>query len=174
MGDWGVVPTKIRFHTKASIIPAERQIHRNFIIGTYNSQEAIDGDDGTSYMNIHDNFFAHADHGMKSDFGGHDSHVHGNVIAYTGKCYYFWPCCDDHAYNDKFFNNTCIFRESYDSDCDRDEWFEVHSNRVFSKTGELDVCGMEWNSWVKSGKPRDTDTILKKWPSDEDLVAWAE
>lgn len=170
---WDRVPYITDIRTgKASIVPADRQIHHNFIIGTYNSQ-AIDGDDGSSYFNVYDNFFAYADNGMKSDFGVHDFYLHGNVLAYPAKCYYFWPCCDDHAYNDKFVNNTCIFRESYGSDCDRDYSFEVHGNRVFSKTGKLDVCGMDWSAWVNSGKTKDVDTLLNAWPSDDELISWA-
>lgn len=172
---WDRVPYITDIRTgRASIVPADRQIHHNFVIATYNSQEAIDGDDGSSYFNVYNNFLAYADNGMKSDFGGHDFYAHGNVMAYTGKCYYFWPCCDDHAYNDQFYNNTCIFRESYGSDCKSVAGqLEVHSNRVFSKSGQLNVCGMDWFSWIRSGKTQDKDTVLKQWPSDEDLISWA-
>jgi hypothetical protein len=43
-----------------SIVPKFREIRKNFIIGVYNSQEDIDTDDGSSYYQTHDNYFAMA------------------------------------------------------------------------------------------------------------------
>ena len=42
----------------ASIVPAPRQIDHNFFVANYNSEGAIDTDDGSSYYEVHQNFFA--------------------------------------------------------------------------------------------------------------------
>jgi len=97
-----------------SIIPAVRNIHNNFILATYFSQQAIDTDDGSAYYEVYDNFFAYGDNGLKSDFGGHDNKWHGNVLAYVGNCYHMWSF---KGYNDAFYGNQCIYRQSYGSDC---------------------------------------------------------
>ena len=65
---------------KPSIIPEVRNIHNNFILATYFSQQAIDTDDGSAYYEVYDNFFAYGDNGLKSDFGGHDNKWHGNAL----------------------------------------------------------------------------------------------
>jgi hypothetical protein len=41
---------------KPSIVPKDRHIHHNLILATYNSQQAIDTDDGSAYIKIHENF----------------------------------------------------------------------------------------------------------------------
>ena len=49
---WDRVPyiTNIGLHApKASVFPQFRQIHHNFMLANYNSQEAIDNDDGSSF-----------------------------------------------------------------------------------------------------------------------------
>eukprot|EP00965_Chrysotila_dentata_P212611 6187138-Pleurochrysis_carterae.AAC.7 len=70
-----------------SIIPAYREIAHNFIIANYASQEAIDTDDGSAYYYTHDNFFAYAANGLKSDFGGHHNHHQHNVYAWVTNCW---------------------------------------------------------------------------------------
>jgi hypothetical protein len=87
---WDRVPYITTLRTgKASIIPADRHIHHNFVLGTYNVQAAIDTDDGSSYYQTYDNFLAYAGNGMKSDYGGHDHVWTGNIIAYAGTCFDF-------------------------------------------------------------------------------------
>ena len=57
---WDRVPyiTTIR-NGKPSIVPKERTIRRNFVIGTYHSQEAFDTDDGSSYYKFYNNVMAY-------------------------------------------------------------------------------------------------------------------
>jgi len=156
---------------KPSIVPADRHIHHNFVIGTYNSQETIDTDDGSSYYKTYDNFFAYADNGLKSNFGGHDHKWSGNVLAYVGNCYQFF---NFKGYNDGFVNNTCVIRSGYGSDCNVDKSFHVSHNRVFSSSGNVKVCNMDWKDWTNSGKTRDVGTTIEKWPADDELIAWAK
>jgi hypothetical protein len=40
------------------------------MMGVYQSQEDIDTDDGSSYYQTHNNYFAMAGRGLKSDFAG--------------------------------------------------------------------------------------------------------
>ena len=72
---------------KPSVVPKFREIRKNFIIGTYQSQEAIDTDDGSSYYQTHDNYFPFAGHGLKSDFNGQWNHHWNNVYGYVGSCF---------------------------------------------------------------------------------------
>ena len=46
-------------------------VNNNFITANYGASQGFDTDDGSSFYNIHDNFFFMAD-GWKMDYGGHD------------------------------------------------------------------------------------------------------
>ena len=69
-----------------SIVPKTRNVHHNFFIGTYNSQEAMDTDDGSAYLHTHANVMVYGDNGLKSDFGGHDHVWESNLLLYVGNC----------------------------------------------------------------------------------------
>jgi len=169
---WDRVPyiTNLRHGSgKPSIIPATRDLHHNFIIGTYNSQEQIDTDDGSAYFETHHNFLTYADNGLKSDFGGHDHVWHDNVVAYTGSCWGVW---NFYGYNDGFYNNKCVFRSGsgYHSDCNMATGWVIHSNQVYSSSGKLNACGTTLKNWVSQG--HDKGTTIGKWPSDDELIGW--
>jgi len=171
---WDRVPyiTNLRHGaSKPSIIPADREIHHNFIIGTYNSQEQIDTDDGTAYIKTHHNFLAYADNGLKSDFGGHDHVWYENVVAYTGNCWDVWSF---YGYGDGFYNNKCVFRngKGYKSDCNLTTGWVVNNNTLFSSSGTVDVCGTTLEKWVAAG--HDKGTTISKWPTDDVLVQWGK
>merc|ERR1712216_938444 len=157
---------------KPSVIPADRHIHHNLILATYNSQQAIDTDDGSAYIRVHDNVLISGDNGLKSDFGGHDEVYYNNILPYVGNCWKMW---NFYGYNDGFWNNTCVFRDSYPSDCfpkGKGVGWEVHDNRVFSPSLPYKVCGMALEKWVDAG--HDHGTTVAAWPKDEDLVAWSK
>ena len=120
----------------------------------------------------------YADNGLKSDFGGHDNVWERNMLLFVNNCYgagfsrFLWPWP---GYNDGFFNNTCIFRATYESTCGREESFRqlIHSNRVYSKDGTLMVCAganqsVGFAQWQREG--HDTLTKLGLWPSDRVIV----
>lgn len=167
---WDRVPyiTNLR-HGGPSIIPADREIHHNFVIGTYNSQEQIDTDDGSAYIKTHHNFLTYADNGLKSDFGGHDHVWYNNIVAYTGNCWDMW---NFFGYNDGFYGNKCLVRsgEGYKSDCNLETGWVVHSNQVYSSSGDLKACGTTLSKWLAQG--HDKGTTISKWPSDEELIQW--
>eukprot|EP01051_Picozoa_sp_SAG22_P022393 SAG22_NODE_5342_length_1033_cov_1.055675_1_plen_219_part_00 len=107
---WDRVPyiTTVRNGT-ASIVPATREIHHNFVIANYNSEGAIDTDDGSAYYHVHHNFFAYGANGLKSDFGGHDNRHTSNVYAFPGGCFGApMPFRYFHGFNDAFYNNSCV------------------------------------------------------------------
>lgn len=69
------------------------------MLANYNSQEAIDNDDGSSFYKTHHNFFVYGEAGLKSDFGGHDNHHENNIYAYAGSAF-------GNGNNLRFINNT--------------------------------------------------------------------
>jgi len=154
---WDRVPyiTTLRNGTP-SIIPAWRNITRNFVISTYASQEAIDNDDGSSYYSTHDNFFVYAARGLKSDFGGHDNRHARNVYAFVNGCW-------ENGNSDRFVNNTCVANSKtggFSSDCKKGPLMVVSGNTIYNEDGKLPGV-----------KFCDTSNELAgKWPSAQQIV----
>ena len=88
------------------------------------------------------------------------------MLAYVGNCYTVFSF---KGYNDAFFGNQCIFRTGYKSDCGVSTGFEVHDNTVFSQTGKLEVCKMDFAAYIAAG--HDEGSTLAKWPADSAMVA---
>ena len=126
----------------------------------------------------------HCDVCAISDFGGHDQHHFRNIYAYVGGCFGApMPFRYFHGLNDAFLNNSCITLGAgygvgpYSSDCDLDKSWQVSYNRVFTNTGEAQICGKDsWAEWFNASTytGRDVGSTLAKWPTDEALVGWAE
>eukprot|EP01060_Flectonema_neradi_P004382 TRINITY_DN12821_c0_g1_i1.p1 TRINITY_DN12821_c0_g1~~TRINITY_DN12821_c0_g1_i1.p1 ORF type:complete len:937 (+),score=210.86 TRINITY_DN12821_c0_g1_i1:61-2871(+) len=149
-----------------SILSQYRTIRKNFIIGVYNSQEAIDNDDGSCHYLTHDNYFAFAEYGLKSDFGGQWNHHYNNVYAYVGGCY-------GTGNNDAFYNNLCQTRGDggYKSTCFEGcpPSFTIRQNRVHNPSGTVKFCAGDVNSTVStwlSDKDLDAEgtNAMKPWP----------
>lgn len=88
-------------------------VYENFIIANYGASQGFDTDDGSSWYDIHDNFFFMAD-AWKMDYGGHDTTFTGNII-YHGhndgqNCVNTWPFLPGHGYTYK--HNKCILPRS--------------------------------------------------------------
>merc|ERR1711871_1139221 len=113
---------------KPSIVPKFREIRKNFIIGVYNRQEDIDTDDGSSYYQTHDNYFAMADHGLKSDFEGQWNHHWNNIYGYVGECFNEGPWL-------AFYNNTCITTGG-GFGCPHTDTMSVFGNTVYTAPGK--------------------------------------
>ena len=158
--------TTIGLHEpEPSVFPSFRNIHHNFMLSNYNSQEAIDNDDGSSFYHTHHNYFVYGDAGLKSDFGGHDNHHDNNVYAYVGSCF-------GAGNNLRFQNNSCVLRgdHGYSSDCRLPAGMEVSGNSVFTPGGKLAVCGAKsLTDWVAQG--HDKGSSLHGMPTDDALVA---
>ena len=176
---WDRVPYITRIgNGSSSIIPAYQQIHNNFIIGTYQTQEGIDTDDGSSYYNTHDNFFMYGDFGLKNDFGGHDNHHTNNLYAYISDAWTF--CCISGA-NDIFANNSVILRNNngYNSNCnlpDGTTGMIIEYNNIYNPSGKINgngnVCNMTFQEWQAKGN--DPGTTINPLPSDQDIILMAK
>lgn len=111
--------------------------------------------------------FVYGSGDLKSDFGGHDNHHFGNLVAYTNGCF-------GKGNNLSFVNNTCILRApsgGYNSDCNLSYGMVVEGNAVHNPSGELSVCGTTFAQWTAQG--HDKGSTLAKWPSNAQVVAQA-
>lgn len=187
MNSWDRAPYITTIGLRApnpSVFPQFRNLHHNYFLANYNSQEAVDNDDGSSFYWTHDNFFVYGDNGLKSDFGGwilpfysvhqvlgdnipfigHDNHHENNVYAYVGGCF-------NEGNNLRFQNNTCILRgdHGYSSDCELPVGMNVSHNSIYTPSGNISVCGgVPLANWVASG--HDNGTSIESLPSDAAIV----
>ena len=149
-------------------------ISSNFIIANYNSQEAIDNDDGSNYYKTFRNFFAYSGNGMKNDFGGHDNWHFHNIYAYVGRGFGVVPQLPGHA--DYFFGNEVIMNKDGDYGlaqvCNDIPGVVpktvVHDNHIYTPNGNVTECGMSLAEWQAKGN--DPGTTANKWPDDDELV----
>jgi len=172
-------------------------VNNNFIIANYGASQGFDTDDGSSWYNIHDNFFFEAD-AWKMDYGGHDSRFTGNVV-YHGhndgqNCVNVWPFLPEHGA--VWENNKCILPRSNNiagsiSSCDcpgqSSDPFNASdptahprtecgvafaNNEYYTHNGSATVnrCGDFETVWKSKNEPSSTISSL---PSDEQLLAWA-
>eukprot|EP00475_Leptophrys_vorax_P015852 TRINITY_DN2221_c0_g2_i1.p1 TRINITY_DN2221_c0_g2~~TRINITY_DN2221_c0_g2_i1.p1 ORF type:complete len:787 (-),score=214.49 TRINITY_DN2221_c0_g2_i1:1749-4109(-) len=164
--------TTVRDGKTPSFTPAVNEIRSNFIIGTYQTQDAIDNDDGSAYYHTHHNFFSYGDNGIKSDFDGHDNIHESNVYAYVGTCGNIWSQLPGH--NDGFFNNYCVTRGAYLSfNCNSSVTAPpvMHNNSVFTASGAVKICGVSLAEYQKQG--HDLGSKVGKFPADADIVTQA-
>ncbi|XP_065183777.1 uncharacterized protein LOC135814571 [Sycon ciliatum] len=168
--DRQVFVTKVGDGKTASVIKAYDNIERNFMIANYNSQEAIDNDDGSCYFETHNNFFAYSGNGMKNDFDGHDNHHHDNIYAYVGSG--FRICAQLEGHNDMFYGNTVVLKQDGDygrGTCSGPGKTVVHDNKIYTPTGKVTECGKPLAEWQKEGN--DKGTTAAPYPPDETLVS---
>ena len=161
--------TKVRDGKTASVLKAYDNIQNNFMIANYNSQEAIDNDDGSCYYETHHNFFAYSGNGMKNDFGGHDNHHHNNIYAWVDSGFLVSDQRAGHV--DKFYNNTIVLNKDVMygvGSCFGPTKVVVHDNRVYSPTGNVLECTMPLAQWQKGGN--DPGTTAAPYPSDDVLI----
>ena len=63
----------------------------------------------------------------------------------------------------------------YSSDCVLDKSANVSDNKVFTATGDATICGRPWAKYFGPGYAgRDHNSTVAKYPTDEELVGWAE
>jgi hypothetical protein len=168
---------------KPSIIPADRHIHHNLVLATYNTVSAVDTDDGSAYYVVYDNVFAYGAVALKSGYGGHDNRWSGNLLAFVGACRVPWlPRFP--GYNDAFEHNHCItLAPGYQSDCGVTVGWRVSNNSVLVKGGVAMVtCGdyqkpacctnTSLAAWVAAG--HDPGSSGAEWPDAATLTEWAQ
>jgi len=174
-------------------------VYKNFIIANYGASQGFDTDDGSSWYDIHDNFFFEAD-AWKMDYGGHDSRFTGNIV-YHGhndgqNCVNTWPFLPDHGA--VWENNTCILPKSTNlfgsiSGCNCPGKGTVNpfntsdpgsnpqngecgvtfgNNRYFTQNGTATCnrCGDFETKWKAQNEP---DSTVSELPTDEEIISWA-
>jgi len=120
-----------------SMIMQWRDIHNNFFIDNYSPQENVDNDDGSCYYHTHDNFMVYGRQAMKNDFGGHDNHHYGNVVAYVSRALGVTTTITGHE--DYFYGNYVVMTGTSVGTC-LDE--RMHDNQYFTPSGQIDSgCG---------------------------------
>lgn len=167
--DRQVFVTKVRDGHTPSPEKAYDNITGNFMIANYNSQEAIDNDDGSNYYMTHGNFFVYSGNGMKNDFGGHDNHHFNNIYAYVGGGFRIVGQLKGHE--DYFYNNTVVMTRDGDygnPTCSGDGKTVVHDNKIYTPNGKVSECGMSLKEWQAKGN--DPGTIAGKIPDDEVII----
>lgn len=152
------------------------EITRNFFIGNWYGQEAIDNDDGSAFYETHHNYFAYAGTGMKNDFNGHDNHHHHNLYGFIGKGVGICGALPGHA--DKFYSNTVIQLASggyanYDCKCNATgSCPEMHDNSIYTPDGKMgNICGQPLAQRQAAGI--DLKSAVHNWPADEVIIGWA-
>ena len=157
-----------------------REVKNNFLVANYQSQEAVDNDDGSAYFETSYNFMVDSSNGMKNDFGGHDNRHHHNIYAYTGKCMQDWSGqIPEHL--DYFHDNTCIldgdggpeYATYDDTEGNEDVWPIMYNNTVYSSNGTTSINGVDLAEYQKDGK-HDQGTTVDKLPADSVIIGWAK
>lgn len=159
-----------------STTKAYDEITRNFFIGNWYGQEAIDNDDGSCYYNTHHNYFVYGGTGMKNDFNGHDNHHHDNVYAYItrgmGVCGALPGHGDLFTGNRVVMNNNGVYA-SYDCKCAKGTCPTMGNNSIYTPNGTMgDVCGQTLPDRQKAGL--DIGTSVAKQPDDVTLISWGK
>ena len=79
-------------------------VYQNIISANYGGSQAFDTDDGSSWYDIHHNFWFDSD-GFKMDYSGHNSTFHDNLVAVKP---YDGQNCINGDEPISWQNNTCI------------------------------------------------------------------
>lgn len=188
---WDRLPyvTAVRDGTPSSI-PAENQLHNNFIVSNYAADGGcFDHDDGSAYYTMRRNFCVFGGH--KSDFDGHSKKSIGNLHVYP--FVYMTTCVDIGAqvvppegYAEVYQNNTCILPAADSiyvnidgTDLTNDKLirggFEGGNNRIFVPGAKAHIVGvdgkMPFSEWKDKGYDPRT-TISGDMPSTEQIIRW--
>mmetsp|Transcript_67792 Transcript_67792/g.107564 ORF Transcript_67792/g.107564 Transcript_67792/m.107564 type:complete len:816 (-) Transcript_67792:152-2599(-) len=183
--DRQVYVTAVRNGTP-SVMKQYDHIFQNFMVANYNSQEAIDNDDGSCYYDTHDNFFVYAGNGMKNDFGGHDNMHYNNIYGYLGShCFGIVGQVEGHQ--DAFFNNTCIINNSGQTeyggfDCSpqsaSNQWPKLGNNTVYmaqgGDTSKVGLCGLTEAKFQQTYPGADDGTVIMGTPDNAQIIAAAK
>jgi hypothetical protein len=162
-------------------------ISSNFVIANYGASQGVDNDDGSSWYDIHDNFFFDAE-GLKQDFGGHDSRYHHNVnyvVKYDGQqCLNSWPFVPGHQHH--FHDNKCVV--SFDDDALRISGLDcddpmasagiidvLYNNSYYTPNGSATAndCKITVAQMSANGSTIEQGSSMHFLPTDEVLFGWA-
>eukprot|EP01083_Nonionella_stella_P159244 519321_1 len=166
-----------------SVIKEYDQIRRNFFIANYNSNQAVDNDDGSCFYRTHHNFFVYGlQSSLKSDFSGHDNVHYNNIIAYIkGSC--FGICDQLKGFNDGFYNNTCIINSNntikygaFSCKQPQSNWPMLYNNTVYALGSDIDKVGLCGLSEIDFQNKFGTDygTVINAYPDHNDIIRQAK
>ena len=164
-----------------SALPQFNTIEQNLMIANYQSQEAIDNDDGSGFYHTRRNVIIYGRYGQKADMAGHDNYHVDNLYAYV------YPVCyvdlgggevANISHRDHHQNNTCI--QGMDSstyagiDCKGDSASRpiFSNNTIYNPSGVTSVCGMPLKQWQALGNDPLT-TVHRGIPGDAAIIGWA-
>eukprot|EP00039_Didymoeca_costata_P028093 m.19976 g.19976 ORF g.19976 m.19976 type:complete len:818 (+) comp6723_c0_seq1:67-2520(+) len=162
-----------------SVYPQFNVITQNIMIANYQSQEAVDNDDGSGYYKTHHNVLVYGNYGQKADMGGHDNFHENNLYAYL-----FPVCYVDlgggeaiPAHRNGFHNNTCIqgmdIANYAGVNCkDNASIPSFSNNKIYNPSGVTGFCGMTEAQWQAQGHDPGT-TVHKGIPKDADIITMA-
>ena len=182
--------------TIASYAAVMTSVDHNLIIANYGASQGFDTDDGSSWYDIHHNFFFQSD-GWKMDYGGHDSKFTDNVV-YGGNgqnCFNAQSFLPSHGV--EWSRNKCALTHSKTigessgckcpgvvphsaapgtSSCGLtlkgNEYFLVATGSLGKVNASIGCSGdgVTFEEWQGNGS--DVDATLSTMPSDELLVSW--
>merc|ERR1712013_843219 len=159
------------------------EIVSNFMIANYDSNQAVDNDDGSAFYRTHGNFLVYGlQSALKSDVGGHSNEHFENIVAYVkGEC--FGICEQLKGFNDAFFNNTCVINSndtvhygSFSCSASQSTWPKLGNNSVWTlatNVSAVGLCGLsEVEFQAKYGA--DLGTVVQSNPDNEAIVQQAK
>ena len=180
--DRQVYATQVRDGTP-SAVKAYDEIASNFVVANYNSNQAVDNDDGSAFYKTHGNFLVYGlQSALKSDVGGHSNLHFDNLVAYVnGEC--FGICQQLAGYADAFFNNTCIINSnktaqygSFGCAQPQSTWPLLGNNSVWTlapNASAIGLCGLsEAEFQAKYGA--DLNIVVQSNPDNEAIVQQAK
>ena len=104
---------------------------------------------------------------MKSDFGGHDNWHHDNVYAFVGRG--FSICGQLPGHGDIYTNNYVVQNRDGDygsPSCDQTTL--LHSNQIYTPTGNVTECGMSLAAYQAKG--HDVNTTAAPFPASSAIL----
>ena len=161
--------------------PQFNTITQNMMIANYQSQEAVDNDDGSGFYHTHHNFLVYGHYGEKADMADHDNWHHNNIYAYL------YPVCyadlgggevGNRSHINHFENNTCIQAMDIASyagvDCKNNGSYIpiFDNNEVYNPSGKTGMCGFTLAEWQAQGNDLGTQ-VHKGLPPDATVIAMA-
>jgi len=163
------------FDGRASMIPEINHVRHNFLIANYQSQEAVDNDDGSAYWHTYKNFLVYAQNGMNCYFDGHSCLHAENIYAYPQNCAAYNGCHQLPGFNEVYTNNYCVTQGGYivNTDCTVSDDTKVisYGNQIFTEYGNTSICDMPLEQWQSKGY--ESGTTISTFPPTKEIIAMA-
>lgn len=173
--DHGVINTWDRqpFLTENGIFMIPRNITRNFLVNSYNPQECVDNDDGSSRYETSYNFLVYGKQGLKNDFGGHSNFHHHNVYAFADRALGVDPTYP--GFEDRFVHNKVVLVTDQvgSPQCQPPQTY-LANNQYYTFNGTLNECGHDLATWQSiSPTSNEPGSTVHPYPPTETIIDWA-